>query len=67
MNTQTNTSLAQSASETADHVADQLAAKAHDAVSATRRRANGALDSIDSGVDEMRHVAAKFGDLYHQR
>ncbi|WP_374567415.1 hypothetical protein [Ideonella sp.] len=56
MNTKPTT-LAQSASETADQVAEQLATKAHDAVTATRRRANGALDSIDSSVDDMRDTA----------
>lgn len=53
----TKTSLAQSASDTADQMAAQLAAKAHGAVDATRQRANGALDSIDSGVDHMREAA----------
>jgi ElaB/YqjD/DUF883 family membrane-anchored ribosome-binding protein len=53
----TKTSLAQAASETADQVAGQLASKAHGAVNTTRQRANGALDSIDSGVDEMRDAA----------
>jgi len=53
----TKTSLAQSASETADQMAAQLATKAHGAVDATRQRANGALDSIDSGVDQMRDAA----------
>jgi ElaB/YqjD/DUF883 family membrane-anchored ribosome-binding protein len=53
----TKTSLAQSASETADQVAAQLATKAHGAIDTTRRHANGALDSADASVDQMREAA----------
>lgn len=56
MNTKT-TSPAETASDTATRIADQLADKAHNAVSATRQRANGALDSIDAGVDHMHDYA----------
>lgn len=56
MSTKT-TSPAETASDTASRIADQLADKAHHAVSATRQRANGALDSIDAGVDQMHDYA----------
>jgi ElaB/YqjD/DUF883 family membrane-anchored ribosome-binding protein len=52
VNTKT-TSPVETTSETTSHFADQLADKAHSAITATRQRANGALDSIDAGVDRM--------------
>lgn len=55
MNTKT-TSPAETTSESTSHFADQLADKAHSAITATRQRANGALDSIDAGVDRMHDV-----------
>lgn len=51
------TSPAETTSDTATRIADQLADKAHNAVSATRQRANGALDSLDAGVDQMHDYA----------
>jgi ElaB/YqjD/DUF883 family membrane-anchored ribosome-binding protein len=57
MNTTTPSSLAETTGETTSHVADRLAEKAHNAINATRRRANGALDSMDAGVDGVRDYA----------
>ncbi len=57
MSTRTSHPLAQVASETADQMAEKLASKAHGAVSSARRRANGALNSIDSSVDHVRDAA----------
>jgi len=54
MSTKTTSDVAPS---TTSHLADQLAQKAHSAVDATRRRTNGALDSIDASVDQMHDYA----------
>jgi len=45
------------ATKTLDHIADQAAAKADRALSATKRAANGALDSLQHGVDALQDQA----------
>lgn len=51
------TSFPEATSDTAGQVAEQLADKAHSAVSATRQRANSALDGVAEGVDNLRDIA----------
>ncbi|MEK8034591.1 hypothetical protein AACH06_27565 [Ideonella sp. DXS29W] len=55
--TKPTTSFSEATSDTANQMAEQLADKAHSAVSATRRRANSALDGVDEGVDNLRDIA----------
>ncbi|MEY2890728.1 MAG: hypothetical protein RJA98_636 [Pseudomonadota bacterium] len=46
--------LSANAADKLDRFADQATAKADDALSATRRAANGALDKLQDGVNELR-------------
>ena len=48
------TLLGTSTAHSLDHLADRAAAKADDALSATRRATNHALDRLQDGVDQLR-------------
>jgi ElaB/YqjD/DUF883 family membrane-anchored ribosome-binding protein len=49
-----STTLTVSAGNKIDQFAERATSKADDALAATRRAANGALDKLQHGVDEMR-------------
>lgn len=62
-----NTKTATPAEATIDQAAEQAAGKATGMIQSTKRAANGALDSLQSGVDGLRHgVPEAFGNAAHQ-